>query len=97
MESIRIYVCLPMFWRERKIILDKETQKAVISNLEDAGCSIETIRKFMGCLESGDEKAWKEILEKHRDVLLNRVHQEEKKIDCLDYLVYQLSRGYKAV
>lgn len=77
--------------------MDKETQKAVISNLEDAGCSIETIRKFMGCLESGDEKAWKEILEKHRDVLLNRVHQEEKKIDCLDYLVYQLSRGYKAV
>jgi len=32
------------------------------------------------------------ILEKYRRSLLMRAHDEEKKIDCLDYLICQLSR-----
>lgn len=35
---------------------------------------------------------WKICLEKQRNVLLNKVHKEEKRIDCLDYLVYQIRR-----
>lgn len=31
-------------------------------------------------------------LENHRRYLLNKVHEEEKQIDCLDYLVYQIGR-----
>ncbi len=29
-------------------------------------------------------------LEEHRTGLLHKVHEEEKHIDCLDYLVYQI-------
>lgn len=31
-------------------------------------------------------------LKDHRTQLLNRVHTEEKKIYCLDYLIYQLKK-----
>jgi len=30
----------------------------------------------------------------HRQRLLERCHREQKKIDCLDYLVYQLQQRY---
>ncbi len=31
-------------------------------------------------------------LEEHRTGLLHKVHEEEKRIDSLDYLVYQIRR-----
>lgn len=34
------------------------------------------------------------LLEKHRKKLLDAVHENQKKIDCLDYLIYQV-RGRK--
>ena len=32
------------------------------------------------------------LLSEKREVLLKRVHEEEKRIFCLDYLVYQIGR-----
>ena len=40
----------------------------------------------------GNQKDQLRLLEKHRKFLLERVHKEEKRIDCLDYLVYQISQ-----
>lgn len=59
-------------------------------NLKDAGCGEELIGQyFSGC--SAPEQ--KKLLERHRRVLLDSIHREQKKLDCLDYLLYILRKG----
>ena len=68
-------------------------EESVIQNLRDAGCSQTTISRFMECLKNWAEKEELQILSRHRKTLLDRIHREERKIDCLDYLIYQMDRG----
>ncbi|MCM1262592.1 MAG: hypothetical protein NC313_07705 [Butyrivibrio sp.] len=65
----------------------------VIQNLKDAGCDQETIERFMNCMNQGDLNGQLRLMEEHRKCILDRVHKEEKQIDCLDYLVYQIDRN----
>lgn len=67
----------------------------IIQNLKDAGCDKETIEKFMSDLHNGDAKNGLKSLVVHRKKLLDSLHREQKCIDCLDYLVYQMSEAYK--
>ncbi|MCM1253219.1 MAG: hypothetical protein NC321_10390 [Clostridium sp.] len=69
------------------------SKEDVIQNLKDAGCNQETIQCFMKCMEQDDVSGQMQLMEEHRRCLLNKVHEEEKKIDCLDYLVYQMERN----
>ncbi len=64
--------------------------QAVTENLKDAGCDSEMITEFFD--KSGKKDEQLRILKRHRQQLLDRVHKEEKRIDCLDYLVYQMTR-----
>ena len=77
--------------------------KAVMQNLEDAGCTPDIIECCIACIEQGKKNELLKRLEEHRTGLLHKVHKakllsekefclEEKQIDCLDYLVYQISR-----
>lgn len=79
------------------------SREAVIQNLEDAGCTLDTIERCMVCMKQGKKKELLNRLDEHRMGLLNKVHKvkllsenefcpEEKQIDCLDYLVYQIRR-----
>ena len=68
------------------------SKEAVIQNLEDAGCAPDIIACCMACMEQGKKKELLKQLEEHRKGLLHKVHEEEKQIDCLDYLVYQIGR-----
>lgn len=67
------------------------SDEAIIQNLKDAGCDAETIENFMSDLQKGDEKSSLKRLNLHRKKLLDSLHKEQKCIDCLDYLVYQMS------
>ena len=66
------------------------SRESVIQNLEDAGCEHEMIRDFLGWFDKGQQKKQLELLEHQREYLLSRVHKEEKRISCLDYLIYQI-------
>ena len=66
------------------------SKEAVIQNLEDAGCAPDIIECCMSCMEQGKKKELLKRLEEHRKALLHKVHEEEKHIDCLDYLVSQI-------
>ncbi len=68
------------------------SKEAVIQNLEDAGCAPDIIECCMAYMEQGKKKELLKRLEEHRKGLLRKVHEEEKQIDCLDYLVYQIGR-----
>lgn len=70
---------------------------SVIQNLEDAGCDSKTIEEFLSLNAEGKTKEQLNLLARQRRQLLDRVHKEEKRIDCLDYLTYQLNRKCKAV
>ncbi|MEA4874947.1 MAG: hypothetical protein RR738_01235 [Anaerorhabdus sp.] len=73
--------------------MEKNAKKEVIKqNLKDAGCDSETIDSFMICKEKGTSKEQVKLLEKHRIKLLDKVHENQKCIDCLDYLVYQINK-----
>lgn len=68
------------------------SKEAVIQNLKDAGCASDIIESCIACMEQGKKKELLKRLEEHRTGLLHKVHEEEKQIDCLDYLVYQIGR-----
>lgn len=67
-------------------------EAALIQNLRDAGCSLDTIEAFLGCWREEQEGEQISLLNNHRQQLLENLHKEEKCIDCLDYLLYQLRR-----
>ena len=43
-------------------------------------------------LQDRDEEQQLRLLSGHRKNLLERLHREEKRIDCLDYLLYQMQK-----
>lgn len=68
-------------------------EQAVVANLADAGCDNEQIEQFMDFLKSSRKEAGLSLLAKHRRFLLDCYHAEQKKIDCLDYLIYQINQN----
>ncbi len=74
-------------------IIGYNSEEDVIQNLKDAGCDQKIIECFMKCMEQKDFNGQLRLMNEHRKCLLDRVHKEEKQIDCLDYLVYQIDRS----
>lgn len=72
-----------------------ESSQSIIQNLKDAGCDSETIEHFMEDLQNGKEASGLKRLAAHRKNLLDSLHREQKCIDCLDYLVYQMKKAKK--
>ena len=68
-------------------------EQAVVVNLADAGCDKEQIEQFMDFLKSGRKEAGLSLLTKHRRYLLDCYHADQKRIDCLDYLLYQMNQN----
>lgn len=69
-----------------------DPQGILHQNLLDAGCGEELTERLEGLLYQGEEKAVLDILAKHRKRLLDCCHAEQKKLDCLDYLVYRMEK-----
>lgn len=72
-----------------------KSDDALIQNLKDAGCNAQTIEQFMSDLQKGKEESGLKRLAIHRKKLLDAMHKEQKRIDCLDYLVYRMSKADK--
>ena len=69
------------------------SEEDVIQNLKDAGCDRKIIECFMECMARDDFNGQLRLMKEQRKCLLDRVHKNEKQIDCLDYLVYQIDRS----
>ena len=69
------------------------SRSELLQNLHDAGCTPETITGFMRCVETGEAKKGLKLLEQQRRELLNGIHEGQRKLDCLDYLVYQMRKN----
>ena len=68
------------------------TPQALLDNLEDAGCDSSFVERFLALERSGQYRELLRLLSDHRRHLIDCLHREERRIDCLDYLVYQLEK-----
>lgn len=68
------------------------TEANIIQNLKDAGCSESLIDEFMGCAGKNEKDSRLKLLRQQRDILLDGLHEKQRMIECLDYLVYQLRK-----
>ncbi|MDO4260921.1 MAG: hypothetical protein Q4C82_02490 [Eubacteriales bacterium] len=73
--------------------VETKEQDAVIQNLKDAGCSREQVEEFLEICGEGDIKRQMRFLERHRQALLDAMHLEQRRIDCLDYLVFRMRKA----
>ena len=69
-----------------------DTQGILRQNLLDAGCGSDTIQQCMDLVKRRESAELLRLLSRHRRELLDIVHQNEKRIDCLDYLIYQIEK-----
>ena len=56
--------------------------------LKDAGCCAQRVEQFLALCR---------LLAEQRRELLDRVHADERRIDCLDYLIYSIKNKKSAV
>lgn len=68
-------------------------EEALIRNLQDAGCPQAVIEQFMESYTSNNTVAQICILSMQRRRLLDSVHKEQGKLDCLDHLLFQLRKN----
>lgn len=72
-----------------------EDKDGLMENLADAGCDQELAQRFLSLVGQGRKSEAMDLLARHRKALLERCHEAEKKIDCLDYLVYHMEKQRK--
>ncbi len=63
-----------------------------MQNLQDAGCQEVFIKRFLASLTDGTPAEQERMLEQERRCILEKVHDEQKRLDCFDYLRYALKR-----
>lgn len=67
-------------------------QETVVQTLKDAGCPEDFVARFLQVMERGSTAEQLRLLSCQRCKLLEQVHIEQKKLDCLDYLRYSLQK-----
>lgn len=64
----------------------------LIQNLEDAGLKPADVKQCFELWKRGETNAVLRILGAHRRALLHDLHQQQKQIDCLDYLTHKMNK-----
>lgn len=73
-------------------MVSKYNEDTIVQNLKDTGCDQDTITAFMDDLREENITDGLKLLSTHRRSLLDELHKAQKRIDCLDYLVYVLKK-----
>jgi hypothetical protein len=69
-----------------------EATEKVILNLQDADCPQELIEHF---LQERDPEKRLRLLSVHRRHLLDGIHDGQRKLDILDYLIFTMKKEQK--
>lgn len=73
-------------------MISLKSKETIVQNLKDAGCATQMIDDFMLYFDKDQKEDQLALLAVQRQKLLSKVHVEEKKISCLDYLIYQIEK-----
>lgn len=72
--------------------MEQEITEATIQNLRDAGCSDEMIEQYIKYEMADCDCGMMRILAVQRCSLLDSIHVEQHKLDCLDYLIHKVKK-----
>lgn len=64
-------------------------------NLSDAGCDAVLIEKFLELDKTKKRKEQYLLLSRYKATLLENLHNDQYKIDCLDHMVYMMEKEDK--
>lgn len=67
----------------------------LIQNLQDAGCDARTIAAICRLYAAGETGDAVAVLRRYRCGLLDRLHQCQERIDCLDFLIRRMESEYR--
>ena len=72
--------------------MDEDRIFRIRRNLSDAGCSASQIVQFLELEEQRKRQEQYQMLSRQRALLLKELHQEQFRIDCLDYMVFTMQK-----
>ena len=64
----------------------------LISYLRDAGCGTDCIAEICRLCAHGEKESAVRRLRRHRRALMDELHESQRKVDCLDFLLRKLSK-----
>ena len=67
----------------------KDELEKILTNLRDAGCGSGEVEKAKQLYVSGDTKALLRYLRICRCNRMEELHESQRKVDCLDFLIRQ--------
>ena len=79
---------------DRKMEKELET---ILTNMKDAGCEEKTLKTAELLFTEHDADAMNRLLRRCRCSLIEELHEGQRKVDRLDYLIRQTEKIRKAV
>ena len=65
----------------------------ILANLQDAGCGDEELEKAAQLYEAGDKDALIRYFRKCRCSRMEELHECQRKVDCLDFLIRETAKA----
>ena len=101
MTTLRYYEKIGLFNDVKRIngvraYEDKDIRDlSMIITLKNTGLSNDSILKYIELSKQGDisNREKTHILKQQRQKLLDEIHDKQKNLDCLDYLIYKLKNN----
>ena len=71
---------------------EEKNERLLLRNLKDAGCNAEMIARFFELHNTGNRHEQLQLVFSHREDLLQKLHKSQNRLDCLDYLIYDIKK-----
>ena len=71
-----------------------EELERILTNLKDAGCGGEEIKKAEQLYKAGDTDELIRYFRKCRCIRMEELHENQRKVDCLDFLIRQTAKTF---
>ena len=70
-------------------------KERLIQGLSEAGCSKETAKRIGMLYEAGTYDEMMHLMKVHRCVLINEMHESQRKVDRIDFLIRHQEKQMK--
>lgn len=67
----------------------------IFQNLSDTGCDLETAERCTELILAGKYEQALALLNPQKKRLLEEIHQNQKRVDSLDFLVYKIGKSVR--
>lgn len=66
--------------------------KEILNCMSDCGCDAVQTEEFLALKENCCTESCIRYLKRHRKQLMDEIHQREKKVECVDYIIRELEK-----